>query len=493
MATAEITNVPDVQSPRMQRPDWQIPWNLLPLVVFTLSLMAAAGLMVFAPNMARIAVLIPAVVVLGLVMIVRPELALILSVAYTPFESSQFQPFALPGGLTISKLLGFALLGVFIFNVLFRKRRFRMFDDSQDFAIALFAASMLFSGAVSVFPDKTMESAERMLRMLAFYFAVKNLISSFTVVRLVMWAMTLSVTAATIFGINEFIVEGQQRIHDIRVRGVYMDVNDYAALTVFAVLVSIHLFEMVRSYPKKALIAVCLGLMLCGIVLSGSRGGLLALAVGIAFYIWRHPQRKLMAFVCVSSVVITFPFWPEGVRTRLLGDDQEAISESLYTRNVENSTARRGSYVTFGLDIIAENPVLGTGYGTFSQLYPRSRFSTLEDNPMTDFERYRLAHNAYLEITFGMGFIGLAFYLAIWGVSLLALERAGRGARRGSSLWAAANGFQLGLVSLMVASFFLSIEHFNYTWIGVAMSSALMAYVRQRDATALIPASTKGT
>src|SRR5690606_19050188 len=88
-------------------PPGRFPWDLVPIVVFILSTLAALGVMFLVPEASKLALLLPIAVVMGLVMIVRPELALLLSVAYVPFESNQFVPVALPGGLTISKLLGF--------------------------------------------------------------------------------------------------------------------------------------------------------------------------------------------------------------------------------------------------------------------------------------------------------------------------------------------------------------------------------------------------
>jgi O-antigen ligase len=480
MATADITSVPNVGSPRFPGPKWQIPWEMLPMIVFTVALAAAVGATIFVPDSAKFAILIPAVVVLGLTAIVRPELALIASVAYTPFESNEFRPIQLPAGLTISKILGYTLLGVFFFNIIFRKRRFRFMDDSQDLAVILFAASMLFSGINSYFPAKTWDSTERMLRMFAFYFAVKNLISNFNVVKWIMWAITVTVTLATVWGINEFIQMSLVRVHDIRVRGVYMDINDYAALTVYALLIAVHLFEVVKTFSAKAFVSVCITIMLAGITLSASRSAFLAMAIALGIYILRHPRKQLLIAMSVAAVVISFPFLPESVKARFIGGDE--LGDNVYSQTAANSTERRASYVTFGIEHISEYPLLGAGYGTFSRLYPKSEFSRYEDNPMTDGERYRLAHNAYLEITFGVGLLGLACFLLLWIIALRDFELARRNAVRGTIRWGAANGFQLAMISLMLTSLFLSIEHFNYTWIGIAMSSALASYVRRKQA-----------
>ena len=487
MATA----LPQITDQSLSRPSRQNPvrrrsplgpvnniWNLLPILIVAIAVMGSIAVGLLFPEYMSMAAMLPVVVIGGLVMIVRPELALIITVAYIPFESDQFNPIPLPGGLSISKVLGFLLLGVFFFNILLRRRRFRVLDDSQDMGVVMLAGAMLLSGVSSEFPAKTFNSVERMIRMFAFYMAVKNLANTPNIIRALMWTFVLATTYASGWGINEFYANRLVRDHDIRAGGVYMDANDYAALTVVAIVVTLHLLIITKRIALKAVLAFCLGVGFYGLILSGSRGGLLAVALVMAIFIWRHPKRNQMAIIAITAAIISFPLWPDSIKTRLLGAD-DVLSESVYTQTTEHSTERRASYIVFGTGVISEYPLLGAGYRTFSLLYPRSEFAQF-DNPLNDTQRFRLAHNTYLELAVGIGFVGLGIYITLFLVSIRDLNRIIEKTERGSYLWGAASGFQLALISLMVSSFFLSIEHFKIMWVAIALSSALSFQFKQQ-------------
>lgn len=457
-------------------PPGRFPWQLAPIIVFILAILAALGVILLVPEASQLALLLPIAVVMGLVMVVRPELALLLSVAYIPFESDLFTPVPLPGGLTISKLLGFVLLGVFFFNVLFKGKKFRILDDSEDFAIVLFAAAMLVSGVSSYLPWKTFDSAERMLRIFAFYFAVKNLLTPFGVIRGTMWVITVSSAIASVIGINEYLRLNAIRNFDVRAGGAFMDPNDYAALTLVAIWVGVYLLEITRHWLLKWLIVGCTAISLIGLLFSASRGAFLAAAITLFIFIWRHPRRQVLFVTLAAAAVVSLPFLPESVTSRVTGL-VGSNSTDRYASYAEQTTERRLSYVIFGTETLSQNPVIGSGYGTFSQLYPTSQYAQY-DNPLNDKERYRIAHNAYLEIGFGTGVIGIGLFLAILFVALRDFNNVLRWSPRGSLMWGAAGGFQLGLLSLMIAMLFLSIEHFNYIWICVAMASVLAYQMR---------------
>ncbi|HEX2622142.1 MAG TPA: O-antigen ligase family protein [Phototrophicaceae bacterium] len=461
--------------------NWNDPWDILPIGLFFLSLIATAVIVIFAPDSAKLALLIPVGLVMGLTVVVRPELALIMSIAYTPFESEEFKPLTLPGGLSVAKILGALILGVFFFNIILRERKFRLFDDPQDFAVLLLAGVFLLSGIASFFPAKTWTSVSRMIRMLIYYFAVKNLLSSDRVIRTALWVGVISGGLAGLWGVNDYLQQNAVMIHDVRTGGVYMDPNDYAALAVAIMAIGIHLLEITPQKILKLLIVVCLLADLFGLIVSASRMGFLALGLVMGIFIWRHPQRKLLLILAVFALVVSFPLWPESIRVRFISSEADQLGDNTYEATTEHSTERRASYIVFGVGVIIDHPILGAGYGTFARLYPRSEFARY-DNPMTDTERFRLAHNAYLEITVGTGFVGLIAFVLVLVVALSYLHKAQRWAKRGTVFWAAAGGFELALICLMFCNAFLSIEHANYTWISVAMSSVLAYRMREEQA-----------
>jgi len=461
---------------------WSIPafldndsfWYLLLLFIVSGTLAIGAFGGVLFPDYAQFLVIAPVALVLGLVMLVRPEVAMLVTVIYIPFDN--WDVFALPGDLSVSKVLGLLLLGTFAFNIVLRQIRFRAFDDPQDFTIVMFAGVLLLSGVVSEFQGTTFRQIDQMLRIIAFYLATKNLLNSPHIILITLWGLLLAITYASGWGINEYYEAQAVRIHDIRVGGINMHPNAYGAIAVVGVWIGIHLFEMHRSIFVRLLIAVITVVILYGIILSGSRGAMLALAVTGAFYIWQHPRRNILFVTTIAALLISFPLWPESIQVRITGED-DALNQSVYTQTLDHSTDRRMSYQTFGLDLLAQNPLLGTGYRTFARLYPSSEFAQL-DNPMKDNQRFRLAHNAYLEVATGAGFLGLTFYVLIFFFSWFALFRVKRQFKRGTLFWGAASAFELALISLAITSLFLSIEHFQMTWFVIAMSSALAFQLR---------------
>ncbi len=454
-------------------------WKNAVLVFLALTILLSIAVNFLFPQYTLFAAALPFIGIAGLVMIVRPQYALLLSIAYVPFESSAFNPISLPGGLSISKIIGALVIGVYIFNVLLRNRKFRFMDDSQDFLIVLLAATMLFSGVFSDFPGKSFSSASRMLRIFAFYLVAKNLLHTENLLISSMWIMLLTGTYASMWGINEYFEAQAVRVHDIRVGGIYMDPNDYAALTIVIVLMGIHLLEVSRNISFKLMAAACTLICLYGILLSGSRGGLLATGVVIGLYILRHPRSKMLVTATLVTLIISFPIWPESVSQRILGSD-DALSDNVYTQTAENSLARRTSYVNFGAQLLSESPAFGAGYGTFSQQFERSEF-IFYDNPLTQKDRFRVAHNAFLEIGVGVGVVGLSIYILLLLVTWLNLRKMAAHLKRGTNLWAVASAFELSLIGLVIASLFLSIEHFNYTWITIAVSSSLYALVYRNN------------
>ncbi|GAB4443967.1 MAG: hypothetical protein Kow00120_13560 [Anaerolineae bacterium] len=452
-------------------------WSVLPILL-GVALVAAAWIAspLLPEQYASLAVVAPFAVILALAMAVKPEIALWVTVFYIPFESDEFRPLDLPESLSVVKILGLILLGAFLFNVVFRRRPFRLLDDHQDYALLLLAAVLLFSGVTSLLPDKTISATARLVRLFAFYFAVKNLVTSPGQVKSLMWAILGSGVFASVFGLNEFFQARYVRVHDIRVGGVYMDPNQFAAAMVVVVVVGLYLIPISRR-ALQVVIAGGVGVVVVAVLLSASRSGILALGVVLLLYVWRHPRRWQLLLALAVLVAVTFPIWPASVTDRLFGD-LDGGSRSLYAANADYSAQRRASYVEFSNTLVVGNPVMGVGYGTFAHLYPRSEFAWF-DNAMRDSERIRVAHNTYLEIVVGAGVIGLVAYLLLLFVSWRDLRRTARIAPRGSVIWAAANAFELALIGIMISNLFLSIQHFKYMWLTIGLASAL-AYLARR-------------
>jgi len=75
------------------------------------------------------------------------------------------------------------------------------------------------------------------------------------------------------------------------------------------------------------------------------------------------------------------------------------------------SLNRRASYLIVGADAIAQNPLLGSGPGTFKYIYGDSE--TSREHSYRQSDRARRAHNTYLEVLVGTGIVGFVLFIAL--------------------------------------------------------------------------------
>ena len=148
--------------------------------------------------------------------------------------------------------------------------------------------------------------------------------------------------------------------------GSYTNRNHYAGLmemlVPFGLVTSISL-----SVPASLRLLSSFGslVMLASIFISGSRGGMVAVVVALIVFVyhyWRHERtssavRTIMAAAILASAFIGF-FSYERVASRSVMEATDSI---------------RLQIARDSLRLVAEHPVLGSGLGTFTAVYPHVR------------------------------------------------------------------------------------------------------------------------
>ena len=228
--------------------------------------------------------------------------------------------------------------------------------------------------------------------------------------------------------------------------GPYVNHNHYAGLMemLFPIPLAMCLSRRVERGPKIAL-AVAAFIMASTIVLSGSRGGILALvaqtAVAIAFLIFnRKSPRVALVLGGVLALAAVWTFWVggSGLADRLATFHTEA--------HTELSSGLRLTVAHDCWDMIKERPILGWGLGTFPTAYPpfQSFFSNSFVNE---------AHNDYAQLLVEMGSLG--FLVLLWFLFLLfrAAWNKLRSGKLGVNGSVALAGI-LGCIGILVHSFF---------------------------------------
>jgi O-antigen ligase len=188
-------------------------------------------------------------------------------------------------------------------------------------------------------------------------------------------------------------------------------------------------------------------LCLAGLLASGSRASLAGWMIGAAYLLWRElrAQPRRMAAIAAAGVLL------------LVGI--AAVTPQLTLRlghTLSDVSGNRLRIWHTSLEMIADHPVLGTGFGTFERAYDRRRVAGMSPEPF--------AFNLWLNLAVETGGLGLA--AALW----VAIE-AVRAWRRSGRIAAAPDPWRSAVGALWIA---LLVDQFaDNTLFSISTSAAL--------------------
>lgn len=214
--------------------------------------------------------------------------------------------------------------------------------------------------------------------------------------------------------------------------------NSLGAATALLIPFGLAWLISARRLQGRLLAATCLALLCALLMMSGSRGAIVALlgsfviAVPLSAILGRRASLKRYVLVPSLAVVVLLAQFlaPSGPVTRLLRTDIGSLATDL-------STARRVVQLRSALNIVLDRPLGGVGLGGFEAAYTAM-------NP--GIARSTTPHNALLHVGAQAGLIGV-FVLVAFYIALLAL--AIRAHTFTTNIWGvAAIGFPVNLVVL---------------------------------------------
>jgi O-antigen ligase len=263
-----------------------------------------------------------------------------------------------------------------------------------------------------------------------------------------------------------------------RVGGTFGDPNELAAVLVigFSISVTLSRTRVLTLFGQFALMAAA-GMCLLGILLSVSRGGLIALVVALVAGIliggrWRAGLVMAAAFVIIAGAGYFFILAPPAARSRL-------------TSNTDGGSGRTTIW-RVGWREVVNNPIRGVGAGNFSVAGAKYVIEPGTINHLAaSYTSYfidtpTVAHNTYLEVLAEEGIPGaLMFFWLIAGL-LACTWRAAlifRG-RRDEQMELLCYGVFCGTIGFLAASFFLSEEYTKQLYLVLALGPALLKVAR---------------
>lgn len=272
-----------------------------------------------------------------------------------------------------------------------------------------------------------------------------------------------------------------------RASGLLADPNNFALLIAFTVPLALLLVVRNSKLLHRLFWGGCLIVLLAGMIKTESRSGLVVLLLSLVIGLYhyraqlpsirpRHLGFAMLGLVIAIALVIAVMPASYVARIESLGFLSAGASASK-----DESLGRRASYIVVGSQMIRENPLLGTGPGTFPLRYaPTGYAKAFSPNGKLE-SLYRQAHNTYLEIFSEIGIPGGLMFVGMLGLGLYNLIRA-------RQLWLLRRDWvqadlltHLGVsfLSLTLFLMFLSAPNHKLLWIMLALSSVLRNEVEQ--------------
>ena len=211
-------------------------------------------------------------------------------------------------------------------------------------------------------------------------------------------------------------------------------------------------------------------LIVLQLVLTGSRGGFLALILTLGLLAFRLPRNPLPALTAgVVVLLLLLVMVPNPLTHRLLAS---GLSDDVSDAGVEFSNQQRRKMLQGGLRMVADHPLTGVGLGNFKTAVP----------DYVELDKSQIAHNTYLEVAAELGLPALVTFGLVIVAALLSLERSARLARRAGdrTLHDFALGLQAGLAGYLLGALFLSAQYEKFFWLVMFLSISLEQIARRK-------------
>lgn len=272
------------------------------------------------------------------------------------------------------------------------------------------------------------------------------------------------------FGVFGLVRGGARFYHG---PGGFMSDNNSFALVLnmtLPLLVGIAMVEKQKILRFTAIGMAVLSLLT--IFFTFSRGGFLTLALVAPLLVWRSKHRlAVMAILAIGFSVLFY------TSSGAFKEDYVERATSITEFEADGSARGRLNAWETAWGVIQDYPVFGVGPNNFQVVFRRY-------SPEPD--RFRVAHNAYLQIASESGVPALLLFLAAIGVTLWRLQRLRAylvrdlgPVRTAEVAWAEvyARMLQISVLAYMVGSMFLNTAYTEliYTLIGLSVALEVVA------------------
>lgn len=383
--------------------------------------------------------------------------------------------------LTISKLVGIMVIFSVLLKIINRQEILSRIKTNLWYPLALFFLISIISTFYSDFPLVCIDNLRKMitaflfLALTIFFIREKQLKKTLPILLIASTSFSAFIAiAGKILSIETLVISMDLSVSAERAIGTANDPNFFAAMILISFPLIAHFFFHNTSTRIRILLAALFIHNCYAIILTYSRGVTLALCFTLIIILLENIKRiklRYLGFLIVAAVImgsIVIPKIPEMIIWERM--------QTLLTPQADTSLTRRASYIQVAKEAVVYDPVIGSGPGSFPQIYMNSIYATALATKASGF--VRAAHNTYLEIVVGTGFLGLGLFLYTLFIGIKNFFNTQKHLKTLEKYSEASyvRALAYSFISLLFSFMFLSAVYRKYLWLFLGLS-AVVAYI----------------
>lgn len=365
-------------------------------------------------------------------------------------------------------------------------------DRSPVYAIDMAMVILVFVSFVSACfapdQDAAWTTVSDLVRWVMIYFLIGRVVNNPWRLRLFLFLfllLNLKMAQASIRSYGQFMDMGMSDVDMAKFGvgagsvGFFSNAGDFGVAMCVAWPLSAMLLMGETKKIARIIFLVCALGFTAAILVSSSRGAVVALVATAAFGWLRNPKRifagLLVGLVLGASVYLVSPAFKQRMESAL-------HPETDATANIRLTLWKAG------LGMFASHPILGVGPGNFPHVY----YS--EHNVAELGQTVTAPHNIFIQASSELGLMGLLPVLALMVFMLRINSRArklllasGSDAKRRFE-YRMASALDLGLIAFVVSGSFLTVLYYPHLWVLLGLSAATYNCIALQEAEASHPA-----
>jgi O-antigen ligase len=249
----------------------------------------------------------------------------------------------------------------------------------------------------------------------------------------------------------------------LRYGGLWGDQNEFAALLLVMVPLSVLNIIIARNKIYKLIAIVISVTITLGVILTYSRGAFLALCTMLVFAIFKLSTGKnrikilAVSIPCmIAAFVLIFYFFADDIIARMETLKVLASKESV----VKDASLNLRYYFYFEMSpkVISEHPIIGVGLR-----------QVIFHNPY-----HYVTHNSFLEVLTGTGIIGFIPFILMIFLTWKELRTAEKAeGPENFYLRSYASALELGFIAYLFAGMFVSLDMNKMFWLTISISAVV--------------------